>query len=463
MENHKLFGTDGIRGTPGAYPLTDAVLSRIGKALPNLLYYQMGTTKQHFKIIIGKDTRLSCERLEKILSHSIISCGVEAILAGILPTPALAFLTRKFKADMGVMISASHNQAKDNGIKFFSHSGYKLASEQEERIERCVFNESIELDALPFNHPVSISEIKDGQRIYIDSLKSKASGLNLNGIKIVLDCAHGSLSHIAPIVFKELGAEVFAINDQPNGININLNCGALYPENLAELISKYNADIGFSFDGDGDRVILSDEKGNLLDGDYIMAIIGLHLMKKNLLPQNTIVTTVMSNYGLQEAIENAGGRLIRTDVGDRNVTESLLKNGLILGGEQSGHIIFLNHATTPDGLITSLEILKVMQETKQKLSQLSQCMRKLPQVLINIKVREKKPFEEIPTLDKRLLYFNNRLNDEGRILLRYSGTEPLARIMVEGSDKNLIEDIANSLAKQIKQEIGIEEDNIITR
>jgi phosphoglucosamine mutase len=454
--DHRLFGTDGIRGTPGVYPLTDAVISKLGKACANLLYCQNGTTNHYLKIVIGKDTRLSCETIEKILASNISSCGVEVILAGTIPTPGLAFLTRKLKADMGIMISASHNQAKDNGIKIFSNSGYKLTLAQEEKIEKLVFNGLMELDALPFNSPGLVSQLKDGQRIYIDFLKSHFSDLGLKGLKIVLDCAYGATSNIAPLLFKELGAEVYSVNDQPNGANINLNCGALYPQNSAKLVTKYHADIGFSYDGDADRVILADEKGNLADGDFIMAIISLHLMQKNMLPENTLVITTMSNYGLREAMENAGIRLIQTDVGDRIVTETLLKNKLLLGGEQSGHIIFLNRSTTGDALITSLEILKVMKEANKKLSELSQCMRKFPQVLVNVRVKEKKPFEHIPQVQERISYSESRLNGMGRLLVRYSGTEPLARIMVEGKDQNLIEEIADSLAEQIKKEIGSE-------
>lgn len=450
----KLFGTDGIRGTPGDYPLTDEMIYKIGKACANLLSYQKGVVNSRLKVIIGKDTRQSCEKIEKILTDAISSCGIEVILAGIIPTPGLAFLTKRFKADMGIMISASHNKATDNGIKFFSHSGHKLSQKQEKLIEKVIFNESVELDVLSLDSAGPASLFEEVPRIYIDFLKSKAKDLSLAGLKIAVDCAYGALSHIAPAVFQELGAEVYSINNQPNGENINLNCGALYPENLVKLVAKHNADIGFAYDGDGDRVIIADEKGSLLDGDYIMAIIGLHLLKKDLLPHNTIVTTVMSNYGLREAVVNAGGRLIQTDVGDRNVTETLIENNLILGGEQSGHVIFLNHSTTGDAVIVCLEILKVMKETGKKLSELRQCMSKCPQVLINVKVKEKKPFEQIPQIQEKISHSHSRLNGNGRLLVRYSGTEPVARIMVEGRDQNLIEEIAASLAEGIKQELG---------
>jgi phosphoglucosamine mutase len=453
----KLFGTDGIRGTPGEYPLTDEMIYKIGKASANLLHYQKGVTNGQLKVIIGKDTRLSCQKIEDILVSAISSCGVEVVLAGTISTPGLAFLTKRFKALMGIMISASHNKATDNGIKFFSSTGHKLPQSQEKLIEKVVFSELIELDVLSLNSASAVLQIEEAQRIYVDFLKSRARHLDLKGLKIVVDCAYGALSDIAPLVFQELGAQVYPVNNQPNGENINLNCGALHPENMARLVAKYNADIGFSYDGDGDRVIMSDEEGNLLDGDYIMAIVGLHLMQRNLLPKNTLVTTVMSNYGLHEAIAKAGGVIIQTDVGDRNVAEALIENNLLMGGEQSGHVIFLNHSTTGDAIIVCLEILKVMKETGKKLSELGQCMYKCPQVLINVKVKEKKPFEQIPAVQERISLSNSRLNGNGRLLLRYSGTEPVARVMVEGRNKALIEEIANSLAEEIRQEIGISE------
>lgn len=449
---HRLFGTDGIRGTFGVYPLTDYLILRIGKAVALFLSFRKRDRGTNPKIIIGKDTRQSAEKLEVTLSQGITCYGADVILAGTISTPGLAFLARHLKADMGIMISASHNKAEDNGIKFFAHSGYKLSAAHETEIEKLIFNG---VTSYPRMHSQgSKTTLEDGQRLYLDFLKSKSDGLRHSGLKIIVDCAYGALSNIAPELFKEIGIQVHAINDIPDGNNINLNCGALYPENMAKAVTEYNADVGFSYDGDGDRVILADEKGNLLDGDHIMAIIGLYLYKKNRLPKNSLVTTVMSNYGLEETLENAGLRLVRTDVGDRNVTEAMLRDGLVFGGEQSGHIIFLNHSTTGDALITSLEILKVMCETNHKLSEISQCMRKLPQVLVNVKVKEKKPFVELPNLKEAILNSESRLNGNGRLLVRYSGTEPVARIMVEGRDQNLIQEIASSLAEQIQKEIG---------
>ncbi len=453
----KLFGTDGIRGTPGEYPLTDVLLFKLGKAAAHLLEHKKGlsskgTAPAEAKIIIGKDTRASGEKIEKILINAITSCGVDVILSGVIPTPGLAFLTKKLKADLGIMISASHNKATENGIKFFDQHGFKLPVTQENKIEDLVLKYHFD-DAPAYNRGV-VTEVKESDRLYIDFLKSKAKGLNLKGRKIVLDCAYGASSSVAPQLFAELGAEVYAIHDQPNGLNINLDSGALHPHKVAQMVKQYKADIGFSFDGDADRVILSDEKAKVLDGDFVMAIIGLHLLKKNKLPQSTIVTTVMSNFGLEQALTKAGGKLIRTDVGDRNVTETLVKNKLFMGGEQSGHIVFSDHSTTGDALITTLEVLKVMQESGKTLSELSKCMRKYPQVLINVRVKEKRPLKELVGFQKAVKRCESRLKGQGRLLVRYSGTELLARIMVEGINKDLIEDIASSLAKEIHKELG---------
>ena len=454
----RLFGTDGIRGIPGEYPLTDGMVFKIGKAVAHFLLCQRCPERVNDgypKVIVGKDTRLSGQRIEVVLNSAVTSYGIDVLLAGIIPTPGLAFLTKELKADIGVMISASHNRAEENGIKFFSNSGYKLSQFQEERLEEFMFSYPLDSDLSLYNSG-SVSSIEDGQKRYIDFLKSLIPHLDLNGFKIITDCAYGTVSNIASMVFKGLGAEVISINDEPNGVNINLNCGALHPQNLVKLVTKYKADIGFSFDGDGDRLILADENGTILDGDYIMAIIGRYLLEKNKLPKRTVVTTVMSNYGLQKAIEDVGGRLIRTDVGDRYVVEECLKNNLSFGGEQSGHIIFLDHSTTCDALLTSLQLLKVMEETGKQLSELALCMRKSPQVLINVKVKKKKPFESLPRVSEVISHSKSRLNEKGRLLVRYSGTELVARIMVEGENQDFIQEIGSSIAGVIEEEIGYE-------
>lgn len=449
----RLFGTDGIRGTPGEYPLTDGMLFKLGKAAAHHLLSQKKLSGERVKILIGKDTRLSCQRIETILSSAIVSYGIDVFLTGVIPTPGLAFLTKDFKADMGVMISASHNKPEENGIKFFSRLGHKLSEEEELRIEEFIFSYLINFD-LPTYKTSAISQIEDGQRKYINFLKSTTPQLNLKGFRVILDCAHGAVSNIAPSAFKELGAEVISINNEPNGININLNCGALYPQNMAELVTNYKADIGFSFDGDGDRLIMADEKGNILDGDYIMAIIGSYLLKKNSLPKQTIVTTVMSNYGLDEAIKNAGGRLIRTEVGDRYVAEACLRNNVSFGGEQAGHIIFLDYSTTGDALLGALQMLRVIKETNKRLSELAQCIRKFPQAIINIRVKEKRAFDSIPEVWEAINRAKSKLDGNGRLLVRYSGTESVCRIMVEGENQEFIEEIGISIARVIEEEIG---------
>ncbi|MFC1658422.1 phosphoglucosamine mutase [Candidatus Omnitrophota bacterium] len=456
MHKERLFGTDGIRGIPGDYPLTDGMLFKIGRSAAKLLLHrQQGATNAPIpQIIIGNDTRLSGYKLETILRSGITSCGVNVLLGGVVPTPGLAFLTRKFKADMGLMISASHNRPEDNGIKFFSESGYKLSEREEQWMEDIIFSSLLNLDESNIYKLGSVIQVEEGQEQYIGFLKSSVSDLTLGGMKIVVDCGNGSVSNFAPRLFRELGAEVISVGDRPNGTNINVGFGVLHPEKMAEIVTKFRADIGFAFDGDGDRLIMSDEKGNVLDGDYIMAIIGLHLLKQNRLPKKTIVSTVMSNCGFEVAIRTAGGTLLRTDVGDKYVLERMREQGFAFGGEQSGHVIFLEHSTTGDSLITALQVLKTMKETGRKLSQLAQCMNKFPQVLVNVEVKQRKPLESVSEVCQAVSDSNKRLKGNGRILVRYSGTEPVARIMVEGKDMELIEEIANCVAGAIRKKLG---------
>lgn len=456
QKKEKLFGTDGIRGTPGIYPLTDGMVFKIGKAVASFLLKE--GRKKTAKVVIGKDTRESARRLEITLANAISSSGVETLLVGIVPTPAISFFIRKLNLDFGIMITASHNQPKDNGIKFFSPTGQKLLPSQENKIEELIFGSLINLNTFSYSLNRPISELKDARSRYIKFVKSTVCGLDLKEFKIAVDCAYGALSEIAPIVFSDLGAVVYSINNTPEGKKINVNCGALYPQAVANLLHEKKADVGFAFDGDGDRVIVVDDKGKILCGDYLLAIAGIHLLEKNKLSKNTVVATVMSNYGLDIVINQAGGKVIRTPVGDRFVSHKLLANNLTLGGEQSGHIIFSEYTATPDALITSLQILKIMKETKKNLSEISSIMKRYPQVLINMRVREKIPFEEINDVYQLILTCKKKLKGKGRILVRYSGTEPVARIMVEGKDKDLIEDIALSIANKIKDVLGGEEE-----
>lgn len=453
FKKERLFGTDGIRGTPGKYPLTDGMIFKIGCSIARIISYKKAGNKTH-KIVIGKDTRLTARRIETVLADAINSYGMDVLLAGIIPTPGLSFLTRKLNADMGIMISASHNKPTDNGIKFFNSHGFKLSYDEEEWIENIIFSSLIHTpNDIGYRRLGKIYPLKGARSKYVRFLISTVKGLNLKGTSIILDCAWGAASGFAKKLFKTLGASVSAINDTPSGQNIN-GSGAVNPSALRQLVMVSKPSMGIALDGDADRAILVDEKGNLLDGDSILAILATYLLKKNKLSKNSLVATVMSNLGLKIYLENQGARIILTKVGDKHVLRELLKKGLNLGGEQSGHIIFLDYLPTPDGLLTALQVLKVIKDTGIPLSKLSQCITKVPQVLVNVKVKEKRPFEEMSSVRNRLRDFNSQLNDEGRILLRYSGTESLARIMVEGKDKNLITSIAHSLADLIKKEIG---------
>lgn len=452
-----LFGTDGIRGTPGIYPLSDGMIFKIGRSVSKFLYYKRKDDRKQLRVVIGKDTRLTGERIETLLTNAFTSYGIDVLLAGTISTAGLAFLVEDLTADMGIMISASHNKPTDNGIKFFNAGGYKLLKEDEEWIEDIIFTTLI-------NTPNGISvkrkgrsvSVKNSQQRYIKFLLSTVKGLSLSGIKVAVDCAWGATCGFARTVFEKLGAEVVSINDTPSGENINEG-GAVDPELLRSVVRESGASLGIALDGDGDRGIIVDEKGNVLDGDYILGIVARHMLRHKKLPQNTIVTTVMSNLGLKMSLQEVDGKIIYTKVGDKYVLEALIKHGLNIGGEQSGHIIFLDYLPTPDGLLNALQILKVMGQGQKTLSELASCITKFPQILVNIPVKEKVPFETLPQVAERLDYFNSLLQDEGRILLRYSGTELLARVMVEGKNKELIEDIAQIIAGEIRKTIGTEE------
>lgn len=454
MTNLKLFGTDGIRGTPGEYPLTEEMIARIAAAVA-------GRITRHPKgipsIAIGKDTRLSGDSIEDTLVRSITGAGVNAVLVGTITTPGLSYLTKALGCDAGIMISASHNKPTDNGIKFFNAGGHKFSPSDEAEIEKIVFS-PVQPRKVNRTQAVRLGEVKrldDAQERYVKFLQSTVPGLDLAGIKIALDCAWGAAAPFAKRLFCELGADVEAIHDKPSGHSIN-DGGAVKPDVLKNLVRKTSAHIGVAVDGDGDRGILVNEKGDVLDGDCTMAIIARHLLKNDKLPKKKIVATVMSNLGLKAAIEEYGGSMVVTGVGDKHVLQALLEHGLSVGGEQSGHVIFFDYLSTPDGLLTALQMLKVMIETKKTLSDLGSCMVRFPQILVNVKVRERKPFEDIPALQQRMDAYHSQLSEDGRILLRYSGTELLARVMVEGRNKQLIESIAHSIADHIREDIGLE-------
>jgi len=454
---HKLFGTDGIRGTPGVYPLTDEMLSLIADALARYIKKALGTSRKRLRIVIGKDTRLSGDKLEKLLTESITGQGVDVLSAGTITTPGLSYFVKQLKASCGVMISASHNKPTDNGIKFFNANGHKFSQAEEEKVEDVIWASITEPVLIPPRSAKKgkLSAVKNAQSRYVRFLLSSVKGLKLKGMTVALDCAWGAAAPFASRIFTKLGARVFAIHDKPSGHNINEG-GAVNPHILKELVLEKKADLGIAVDGDGDRGILVDKKGQLLDGDCTIAVIARYLSENKRLVKNTVVATVMSNYGLKAALDERGIKLICTDVGDKYVLEALLKDGLNLGGEQSGHIIFRDYLCTPDGLLTALQMLRVMRDTGEPLSQLRKCITKYPQILVNVKVKERVPFGGIPGFEEKLRGFTEKLKDEGRVLLRYSGTEALARVMVEGRDRQLIEDIAGSLSGHIRQAIGVE-------
>ena len=453
-----MFGTDGIRGEVGKFPLTQEAVFAIGRTLGVWLKEQYPQQKAPLKILIGKDTRESGNELERALSEGAKFAGLQILRVGVCPTPTAAYLTCTLGAHLGIAVSASHNPCSDNGIKFFDADGYKLFSFAERRIEEIFFGIFADKKiAFGDNSNLKLEDLKKQQDfipLYLDFVKNILGGLKLSGLRVVIDCAFGSFSKIAPRVFRELGADVVAINSEPDGKNINVNCGTLYPQAMAEELMRHRADIGIAFDGDGDRVIVADEKGNILDGDYILAVLSRHFLEQDRLAGNSVICTQMSNVGLELYLQKQGIRTIRTKVGDKYVLEEMLKTKANLGGEQSGHIIILERTTTGDGLIAALELIRVMLKTKKRLSKLAGVLRKFPQRLVNVRVKEKRPLEEIPGLNDTIKRCQRELGEACRILVRYSGTEKLARIMVEGREPSKVSRIADSLARLIQNAVG---------
>lgn len=445
----KLFGTDGVRGVANK-ELTPELAFRLGRAAT--AFFGEESPAQPV-VIIGRDTRISGHMLEAALAAGICSAGGTAVLAGIVPTPAVAYLTRKLNAQAGVVISASHNPYPDNGIKFFAGTGYKLPDAVEERLEAMVLAAEDTL-ARPTAQGVGRIEYRhDLINEYIDYAVSTI-GEQFSGCKVVVDCSNGAAFEVAPAVLKRLGAEVIVINDRPNGININDNCGSTHMEGLQQAVVKHQADIGIAHDGDADRCLAVDETGVLVDGDQIMIICGLELLKRNKLKANTLVTTVMSNIGLHQAVKRAGGRLKITPVGDRYVLETMREYGYSLGGEQSGHIIFNDYSTTGDGLITALQLIWAVRKSGKKLSELGSLMTRFPQLLVNVQVKSKEGWQDNPAISAAIEAGQGRLGESGRILVRPSGTEPLIRVMAEGPDLPQLEDIVHGIADVIRSEQG---------
>ncbi|HHL40134.1 MAG TPA: phosphoglucosamine mutase [Deltaproteobacteria bacterium] len=452
MAEKRLFGTDGVRGIANIEPMTAETALQLGRAIA----YVFKKEPRRHRIIIGKDTRLSGYMIEASLMAGVCSMGVDAYITGPLPTPGIAFITSSMRADAGVVISASHNPYQDNGIKFFSRDGFKLPDELELEIEDFIFNSTDEA-----NHRPTASEVGKAYRVngaigrYVVFVKNSfPKDLTLDGLRIAIDCANGATYKVAPEAFTELGADVVARRGvKPDGENINLDCGALHPETLAGEVKRSGAHIGIAFDGDGDRCILVDEKGEIVDGDRVLAMSATAMLKEGALNNGTVVATVMSNSALEEVVEGAGGRVVRTRVGDRYVVEEMRRGGYNLGGEQSGHLVYFDHTTTGDGIITAMQVLAMMVRSGRPLSELASILDPYPQVLLNVRVGKKRPLEEMPLLQKALDGVREKLSGRGRAFIRYSGTEPLARITVEGRDSAQIETMAAELADILRKEL----------
>lgn len=468
-----MFGTDGVRGVANQEPMTSETALKLGRAIAQVLHESLpssqsssvppssfgrkyGEIDQHrYKILIGKDTRLSGYMLETALASGIVSMGADVLLVGPLPTPGVAFLTRSMRADAGVVISASHNPYQDNGIKFFSGDGFKLPDEVEARMEELIFAGAAEGSRPTASAIGKAFRISDAVGRYNVFLKNSfPRPLTLEGLKIVVDCGHGAAYKVVPEVLSELGAEVLPIGVQPDGENINRHCGALYPATAREVLLHENADIAVSLDGDADRAVFIDETGDILDGDQILAICALDMREKGTLRGNGVVATVMSNLGLDIAMQKAGLGVERTQVGDRYVVEKMVQGNFNLGGEQSGHILFLDHNSTGDGAITCLQMLAQMVEKRKRLSELKGVMSCLPQVLVNVGVKERKDLALMPKVEKKIHEVEQALAGRGRVLVRYSGTELLARVMLEGEDEKQINAMAQDIANEIRAEVG---------
>ncbi len=457
MKNaHKrLFGTDGIRGLANHDPMTPEMSLKLGKALTYTLKQNKKNSYKP-KIVIGKDTRLSGYIFEQALSSGIASMGADVLLVGPLPTPAIAFITTSMRADAGIVISASHNPYEDNGIKIFDSFGFKLPDEKEMEIEDLIYNGEEKLIKSSPDEIGKAFRIDDAPGRYVVFAKNSfPADLTLEGIKLVLDCANGAAYKVAPLIFQELGAQLLTIGVNPNGKNINTDCGSLNPELLREKVLESGADLGIALDGDADRVIFCDEKGNIIDGDKIIAICAREMIEKGKLKGNAIITTLMSNMALERFIRDQGAEFIRTQVGDRYVVEEMRARNSNLGGEKSGHIIFLDHTTTGDGTLAALQVLGIMKAKEKSLSELATIIDLYPQVLLNVRVEEKKDLNNIPELSKQIKKNEDRLNGKGRINIRFSGTEPISRVMVEGEDESLINEIAQELAQTIEKELGV--------
>ena len=452
----RLFGTDGIRGIANQDPMTPETSLRLGRAIVQVVNESdrrhppsaLGRKRKHrCRILIGKDTRLSGYMFETALASGICSMGADVLLVGPLPTPGVAFLTRSMRADAGAVISASHNGYQDNGIKFFSGEGFKIPDEWERRMESLVWNGDHDAHRPVATEVGKAYRVADVMGRTLDFLKSAFPGhLTLEGLKVVVDCANGAAYRVAPEVLRELGAEVVPVGADPDGMNINRDCGSLHPDKARAALREHGANLAVCLDGDADRALFIDERGELVDGDEVLAMCAIEMKRAGRLSSDTVVATVMSNTGLDAALREHGLRVLRTAIGDRDVMEAMRRGGHNLGGEQSGHLVFLDHNTTGDGCLTALQVLALMTEQDRPLGELRKVMRKLPQVIVNVPVREKRPLSELPGVQRRIAECERVLGGRGRVLMRYSGTEPVARVMVEGESEEEIGRLARKIA-----------------
>jgi phosphoglucosamine mutase len=450
----KLFGTDGIRGTANQFPITPDVILRVGQAMGLILMRAPARNKVP-KVVIGKDTRLSGYMVENALTSGLNSMGVHVELVGPLPTPGIGFLTRNMRADAGVVISASHNAYIDNGIKIFGPDGYKIPDAMEREIEELVATADFAASLAESPLIGRSKRIDDADGRYIVHAKNAFPlEYTLEGLRIVLDCAHGAAYKVAPMIFRELGAECIVLGNQPNGFNVNDKSGALYPDRVAEAVLQYRADVGIALDGDADRVVMVDDSGQVVNGDHILAVCAMHLKEQNQLPKDTVVATQMSNFALDRLMQSHGIRVIRVDVGDKYVVEEMRKHGYTLGGEQSGHIIFHEHTTTGDGVIAALNVLAVMKSKSANLRSLNAILEDYPQVLVNTRVRRRENLSQIKGYRELIERIEAQLRGEGRVFVRFSGTEPVVRVLLEGRDRGEISRYAEEIAGFLERELS---------
>lgn len=454
----RIFGTDGVRGTANIEPVTAETALKLGRAAGHVFktLERRAPGQGRHKIVLGKDTRLSGYMLENAISSGILSMGVDVLFIGPLPTPGVAYVTRSLRADAGIVITASHNPYDDNGIKFFRPDGYKLDDRIEQQVENLVFSGDIENIRPTADDIGKAVRIDDALGRYIEHVKASfPRGLTLEGMRIVVDCAHGAAYKSTPCVLRELGAEVIVYGNHPDGKNINKDCGSMHPALMCSKIWEHRADVGIAHDGDADRLLLCDETGKLIDGDDILAIASLDMLANGCLTEKTLVATVMSNAGLDAVVNQAGGRVVRTSVGDKHVIDEMLRNGSNLGGEQSGHLIFRDFSTTGDGLVAALQVLRIMKAREQRLSELVKCWTRFPQVVTNILVREKRPFQELNHVLDLVSEAETELKAQGgRVLLRYSGTEPKARLLLEGRDQPVLVRWSEKISEVIRKHVG---------